>query len=410
MKILHVCYSDLEGGAARAAYRLHQAQRKLGLDSSMLVVDKRSDDPQVQEVSRSTKRRVKLAKRVARNILKLQITTNRVFHSINFLSTGILNDINKIKPDIINLHWIGNEMLSMVEVTQLPAPIVWTMHDMWAFCGAEHYEDPLNVGRYLDTYNANNRNSDHKGYDIDQWCFNRKAKHWAKSPFHIVTPSAWLAKCAKSSLLLANHSIHTISNCINHSFYKPVEKNTARELFGLPLNKRLVLFGAMASTSDMRKGYSYLKDALANLKKSNNAEDIEIVIFGASSGDGEADNGIKTHYVGHLFDQVSLVALYNAADIFVAPSLQDNLPNTLVESIACGTFCVAFDIGGMSDLIPNQRFGKLVQEIESKSLASAIRALLDTPPDRHTIATQSALIRSEKLVAEQYSSLYKSLL
>ncbi|WP_257291867.1 glycosyltransferase, partial [Endozoicomonas sp. ONNA1] len=278
MKILHLCYSDLEGGAARAAYRLHQAQRSVGLNSHMLVINKCSDDPYVHTVSLRKKLRVKAAATIARRILKAQKTGNPIHHSLNLFPSGLPRIINKLSPDIVNLHWVGNEMLSIGEIASLKQPIVWTLHDMWSFSGCEHYDDDLSSERYSAGYSRESRHSEHSGIDLDRWIFQRKKKTWSNKRFHIVAPSSWLADCVQRSTLFADQSVKVINNCIDHSVYKPLSRNLARETLGLSQSKKYLLFGAMSSTSDPRKGYHLLVPALQKLKKLGEAENIELLI------------------------------------------------------------------------------------------------------------------------------------
>ncbi|HBN6671360.1 TPA: glycosyltransferase, partial [Escherichia coli] len=153
MKILHICYSDCLGGAARAANRLHQAQRKLGINSFMLVVDKYTDDDYVLELNKLTKFRIKILNMISGYILRHLIQKNPVKHSLNIFSAGVVNAINKLNPDIVNIHWIGDNMLSIKEISKIKSPIIWTMHDMWAFSGCEHYDSFPGIRRYEDDYN-----------------------------------------------------------------------------------------------------------------------------------------------------------------------------------------------------------------------------------------------------------------
>lgn len=408
MKVLHLCYSDLEGGAARAAYRLHQAQRSQGLDSHMLVINKSSDDPHVHTVTVLRKLRIKLASFAASLLLRWQKSPNPVHHSLNLFPSGLLGEIERLAPDVVNLHWLGGEMLSVGEIGRIKARVIWTLHDMWAFSGCEHYDDERPSERYLTGYKAESRHPLHKGLDLDRWNFRRKQKAWAGKSFHIVSPSNWLAECARQSVLFAELPIHVISNCIDHELYRPLSREFAREALGLPKDKQLLLFGAMSSTSDPRKGYHLLLPALLKLKEQGKAEQIELVVFGASRGDAEQVTGIKTHYMGRLHDDISLSLLYNAADLFVAPSLQDNLPNTMVESLACGTPCVAFHIGGMSDLISNELLGKLVSDVSFVSLSESMDSFfLHHRLCRTEIVNISKSLRLTSLVAEKYNDLYK---
>ncbi|MNG91022.1 D-inositol 3-phosphate glycosyltransferase [compost metagenome] len=407
MRILHICYSDLDGGAARAAFRLHQAQRSQGLDSQMLVINKCSDDPFVHSVSGLRQLRIKLAAALSRVLLRWQKSSNPVHHSLNLYPSGLLREIDKLAPDVVNLHWLGGEMLSVGEIGRISQPVVWTLHDMWAFSGAEHYDDDKPSERYLMGYSRDSRHQQHSGLDLDRWTFRRKQKAWAGKSFQIVTPSNWLADCVRQSSLFAGVPVSVISNCIDHNLYRPLPRELAREALGLPQGKQLLLFGAMSSTSDPRKGYHLLIPALQQLSAEGKAKQIELVVFGASRGDAEQVTGIKTHYMGRLHDDISLCLLYNAADLFVAPSLQDNLPNTLVESLACGTPCVGFNIGGMADLISSYDMGLILNVVSAESLAEGIYTMLELKYERTTIVENSIQRRNEDVIVQKYSGLYK---
>ncbi|EGM69250.1 glycosyltransferase [Shewanella sp. HN-41] len=408
MRILHICYSDLDGGAARAAFRLHQAQRSLGLDSHMLVINKCSDDPFVHTVSGMRRLLIKLSAALSRYIVRLQKSPNWVHHSLNLLPSGLLRDVDKLAPDVVNLHWLGGEMLSVGEIGRISQPVVWTLHDMWAFSGAEHYDDDKPSQRYKMGYSRDSRNELHSGLDLDRWTFMRKQKAWAGKSFQIVTPSHWLADCVRQSTLFAGLPVTVTSNCIDHNVYRPLPRELAREALGLPQDKQLLLFGAMSSTSDPRKGYHLLIPALQQLQTEGKADQIELVVFGASHGDAEQVTGIKTHYMGRLYDDISLCLLYNSADLFVAPSLQDNLPNTLVESLACGTPCVAFNIGGMNDLINNDEVGYLIEKVDPIELSNKISLKENTRAfDKFTIANASRQIRMNSIIAKEYLRTYR---
>jgi glycosyltransferase involved in cell wall biosynthesis len=410
MRVLHICYSDLEGGAARAAYRLHQAQRQAGLDSHMLVLDKFSDDPAVHTVSSAHRIRIKLASFISRQLLRCQKTQNPIVHSLNIFPSGLLSSINKLEPDIVNLHWVGGEMLSVGEIARLSQPTVWTLHDMWAFCGCEHYDDERPSERYRHGYSTDSRHPQDHGWDLDRWNFIRKQKAWKNKRFHIVTPSRWLGECAQHSQLFAKQPLQVIPNCIDHEIYRPLSKSFAREALGLPQDKQLLLFGAMSSTSDPRKGYHLLIPALQQLKAEGKAEQLALVVFGASQGDATQITGIPTHYMGRLHDDISLCLLYNAADLFVAPSLQDNLPNTLVESLACGTPCVAFNIGGMSDLIVNESMGYLCDSSDINDLALTLKSQLGCHSLPSHISADSKAKRSGNTVVSMYYKVYEGMI
>ncbi|HEN3469059.1 TPA: glycosyltransferase [Yersinia enterocolitica] len=408
MRILHICYSDLDGGAARAAYRLHRAQRKIGLDSKMLVVYKMSDDPHVFAVSKLTKLRIKILNFISVQLLKLQRESNNTHRSLNIFPSGIMKYIKNICPDVINLHWVGGEMLSIGEISHIKLPLVWTLHDMWVFSGCKHYDNTLSES-YKTGYSKLNRESDFAGLDIDRIIYKYKYHYLKPKPIHFISPSRWLGECIKSSTLFQEHSVAVISNCIDHQVYRPIDKKIAREILNLPINRKLLLFGAMSSTSDPRKGYALLKNALLKLKEENKADKVELIIFGASGENGNERLEFPIHYMGRVYDDTTLCLLYSAADLFIAPSLQDNLPNTIVESLACGTPCIAFDIGGMPDLILSTEYGHLVNPVNATSLYETILEQLSINRNSNILSTLSASSRSEEVVASKYNDIYKSI-
>jgi len=337
--------------------------------------------------------------------------TNLVLHSINYFSSGLADWINNSDFDIVNLHWLGGEMLSVEEIAKIRKPLCWTMHDMWAFSGAEHYDDLDYPGRYRKGYTAATRPSGYSGPDIDAWVWRRKQKAWAGKRFHLVSPSRWLAGCAEQSVLMRRQRCEVIPNCVDTNIFKPIDRHVARNILNLDSDKRYILFGAMSSTSDRRKGFHVLQPALKRLAEQVGvAGNVELLVFGAETPVSPPDLGLPAHYLGMFHDDVSLALLYNAADVFVAPSLQDNLPNTLVESLACGTPCVAFALGGMLDLIEHGVTGMLAEPGDFDSLASRLFETLKQPPSRAGIRQKAMQAYEGKLVATQYSALYRNIL
>ncbi|GAA4648614.1 hypothetical protein GCM10023116_08830 [Kistimonas scapharcae] len=181
-------------------------------------------------------------------------------------------------------------------------------------------------------------------------------------------------------------------------------------MLGLPPEKKLLLFGAMSSTSDPRKGYHLLIPALQKLKSEGKADNLELIIFGASHGEAEEETGIITHYMGRLNDDFSLCLLYNSANIFIAPSLQDNLPNTVVESLSCGTPCITFDIGGMKDLLCDPMLGTKCQSIDFNCLAEVVKKEISREEKKDMISGFSLKKHSQKKIAEAYRKTYHLLL
>ncbi|MAG79419.1 MULTISPECIES: glycosyltransferase [unclassified Limnobacter] len=412
LRILHVCTSDKIGGAARAAHRLHLAQREAGLDSHMLVLRRSETSPFVHAPLgkfAQLSHRLKLA--LAERIMDLQKTpTNQVFHSANIFDSGLGKWINDSDFDIVNLHWLGAEMLSIKEIARIRQPIVWTMHDMWPFSGSEHYDDLDNPERYVHGYSKNTRPKGYSGLDIDAAVWRLKKRAWSDKHFHLVSPSNWLADCAKRSALFKNQPCSVIPNCIDTKIFKPIDKQQARLILNLTPEKKYILFGAISSTTDKRKGFHLLQDALKQLSKLDDIRSqTELLIFGSTAPTHPIDLGLHANYLGHYHDDISLALLYSAADVFVAPSMQDNLPNTLVEAIACGTQCIGFDVGGIRDLIKPILNGQLVQPYECTQLQKSIKHLLKNTLKSEEIRNESLTLYSEKIITEKYINLYKSI-
>jgi len=413
LKVIHVNYFDYEGGAARAAYRLHQGMRRIGLDSRMVVLRKLGDDPHVHGTSEGNRRLITiLRQRTASMVLRSQHSPNTAHHSVNLIPSGLANWLNRSDADIVNLHWLGHETMSIAEVGTIKKPIVWTMHDMWPFSGTEHYDDLDAPGRWRNGYLATDRAMAHKGLDLDTWTFRRKLRAWKNQTFHLASPSQWLADCSRQSALFSRMPSRVIHNGIDLGVYKPVNRTIVRGILNLPSNKRFILFGAVDSISDTRKGFHLLQPALLRLAADGWADQVELLIFGASKPKRPPDFGLPTHYLGRITDDIVLNMLYAAADVFVAPSMQDNLPNTLVESLASGTPCVAFDTGGMRDLIEPGRTGFLARPFDTDDLALGIDQVLrsDAATMRHACRTKALRSLGDLMAAENYLAYYQEIL
>jgi len=413
LKIIHVNFFDCDGGAARAAHRLHQGMRRIGLDSQMVVLRKLGDDPHVHGVSEGNKRIVTLLRQRAANmVLRGQHSPNTIRHSLNIFPSGLANWLNRSDADIVNLHWLGHETMSIAEMGAIKKPVVWTMHDMWPFSGAEHYDDLDAPGRWRSGYLATDRALAHTGFDLDAWTFRRKQRAWKNQTFHLASPSHWLADCARQSALFSRMPIRVIHNGIDLDVYKPVDRAIARGILNLPSNRRLILFGALDSISDARKGFQLLQPALVRLAALGWKDQAELLIFGASTPKQPPDFELPAHYLGRFSDDIALNLLYAAADVFVSPSMQDNLSNTLVESLASGTPCVAFDIGGMRDLIEPGQTGFLARPFDTDEFALGIDQVLrsDAAAMRHACRTQAIRRFGDLTAAGNYQDYYQQIL
>jgi glycosyltransferase involved in cell wall biosynthesis len=210
----------------------------------------------------------------------------------------------------------------------------------------------------------------------------RKAKAWKNIDLTLVSPSAWLAKCASSSSLFKDYRVEVIPYGIDIQKYKPINSQWAREILNLPKDKQILLFGIAGGTSNRWKGFNLLVSALQSLSKSGWKDRIELLVFGSSQPENAVELGFKAHYLGNLADDISLATVYAAADVFVAPSVYDNLPNTVMEAGACGIPSVAFNIGGLPDMIEHCSNGYLAKPYETEDLARGIAWVLEDP-ERH---------------------------
>jgi len=415
LKTLLLSTNDIGDGASRAAYRLHQGLQSINVDSQMLVQAKQSDDRRVIGLKTSSG--------IGRTVAGLRLTIDklplkfypdydRTTYSLQWLPDTISSKVAQLNPDVINLHWINLGYLQIETIAKLNKPIVWTLHDMWAFTGGCHYNQ--NCDRYTTACGACPQLHSSQHWDLSRWVWQRKSKAWKNLNLTIVALSEWLAKCANSSSLFKNLRVEIIPNSLDTQRYRPINRQIARELLNLPQDKQLILFGALEATSDKRKGFHLLQTALQDLSKSGWHERVEIVIFGASQPEKPAEFGFQTHYLGTLRDDTSLALVYSAADIFVLSSTQENLANTVMEALACGIPCVAFNIGGMPDMIEHQKNGYLAQPYQIQDLAQGIIWVLENE-ERYRKLSHRAREKTEQeftleIQARHYLSLFNEIL
>jgi glycosyltransferase involved in cell wall biosynthesis len=363
-KVLHVSFSDRRGGAAIAAERLVRAQRAAGMAAEMLVLRKFGEGDFVRPADGlGIALRVRVASAIARRagdaLCRISPGATR---SIALVPTGIGAQVNRIAPDIVHWHWVGGEMISLAEMARVKAPGVWTLHDQWAFCGAEHYASDE---RFAEGYATS------RPFDVDAWTFRRKQAAWRDWRPHLVCPSNWMARELRKSLLMGRLPSAVIPNTLDTNCFVPNDRQSARAEFALPARGKVVMFGADGGTRDPRKGFDLLVSALEHVAQAER-EKIVLVTFGGRAPAESQLCGMRHIEVGQLREAGSLARLYSAADVFIAPSRQDNLPNTLLEAQACGTPCVAFRIGGMEDIVSEQHHGRLIAPFNVEEMAKAI--------------------------------------
>ncbi|MGY6560047.1 MAG: glycosyltransferase family 4 protein [Nitritalea sp.] len=412
MKIVIVNTFEQEGGAARAAERLYHAlKRYTAHEVYYLVQYKSSSDPDVLQLPKrfpffphTLKARLDKV-----DLLKYPERSTNTFTAALPRWNTLVDTLNALQPDIVHLHWVSAGMLHVDDIPKIQAEIVWTLHDMWPFTGGCHYDG--SCGRYTQQCGACPVLGSTDEKDISARIFQRKKKAYGRrsKPLHIVGLSRWLHEAAKSSTLFRERQHYQLPNPIDTSLFFPIARSTAREALGLPETGRIILFGAMSATTNPIKGYSFVEAALSGLA---NKEELRLVIFGASEGEAERF-GIPVQYVGTLRDTVSLRLLYNAADVMLVPSKQENLSNSIMEALACGTPVCSFAIGGNGDMIQHKQNGYLARPFEVEDYRAGIEWLLEKADtsDLRQAARAYVLEHFEaKKVAERYEAMYASIL
>lgn len=409
-------YDPIGGaGASRSAYRLHQGFLKLGIDSKMLIQDKRMDDPTI--VSASNKLAQKMWKaRPVMDALPLKLYPNRqkgaTLFPIQWLPDIINPQIVKLNPDIINLRWICDGFLPIEALSKIQKPIVWTFADLWAFTGGCCYSQGCD--RYTKSCGNCPILGSYQSWDLSRLTWQRKAKAWQDLKFTIVTPSNWLAECARSSSLFFNKDIRVIFHGLDIDTYHPTEQQIARNLLNLPQNKHLVLFGAINAINNHRKGFHLLQSALQKLSQSEWKDKIELIVFGASQPENPVELGFPIHYLGKIDDENKLALLYSSADVMIVPSTEEVFGQTASESLACGTPVVCFNTTGLTDLVDHQKNGYRAECLSSEDLANGIVWVIENQ-ERHQKLSISAREKAERefnllIQARRYLSLFEELL
>lgn len=418
MKVVHISNSDTNGGAAIAAKRIYNAQQQISdMESSLFVQSRKSKDENIFTNQLTYLNKASSAFRFILDELTIKLLTEQSRGRFSFPFFG--DDVAKFDlvkdSNIINLHWINGGFLSLnslKKIAQLNIPIVWTLHDMWAFTGGCHYSSGCT--KFID--NCSNCPSllFKSDSDLSFSIFNKKKEIFKNLNLTIVTCSRWLAKEASKSFLFSDKKIITIPNTLDSDLFKPISKNTARQYSQLPLDKKIILTGAM-NLKDERKGFYYLIQALQIIRDSDNklCSDIELVVFGKLDESVLKKIPFKVNQLGRLNNEQEIVNAYNAADIYIAPSLEDNLPNTIMEAMACGIPVVAFNVGGIPDMVDNGINGFLAQLKSSEELAKSIELILSDEELRKSfsLTAREKVIKNfdQKIIAEKYFEVYKSL-
>jgi glycosyltransferase involved in cell wall biosynthesis len=415
MKILHMDTNDIAGGAAIAAFRLHTGLKNIGIDSKMFVASKGSHDASVLNFNAPTTIFSRFLRYYRRSIINQRMKRYartrpiglEVFSDDQTQYSNTLFDQFPV-ADLINLHWISgfldlSEFFSWVNV-----PVVWTLHDMNPFTGGCHYN--VNCDQYVEKCGHCPQLGSTKDNDLSRriWCRKQRAFSRVAPHLHLVAPSRWIANEAKRSELFNKIPISIIPNSIDTNMFIPRTKNVCREALGIPNNSRVLLFMAQ-SIENNRKGFVYLIEAFSEMK---GHENIQLVSIG--NGKLAIPSSIPCLHIGSINNELMLSIVINAADLFAITSLQDNLPNTVLEAMACGVPVIGFKTGGIPDMVRENETGFLVPVGDVRTLREAIICLLGDDVKREAIGVNCRKIVEQEykqnIQAKRYVALYDEIL
>ena len=416
MRITQVSTNDISGGAARAAYRLHTGLRRLGHDSQMLVAHKASEDPNVIAFQASRDLLSRIRRRLRSRYLERNWKglaprpTGATFFSDDRSPYGAEMAEQMPPCDVLQLHWISEWVDYGRFFRRVPRelPIVWTMHDMNPFTGGCHYCGDCEKFRascgacpeLLSTVQAD--------FSYESW--RRKQQAFSDREgcgIQIVTPSQWLAEQARSSGLLRGMRIEVIPNGVDTEIFQPRDRKAAREKFGIDPAAKVALFVAEWAT-EKRKGLELFVEAVRRMRKGP-----EFCLAAIGRGLPNELEGVRSVAIEHVGDEETMSMVYSLADVFVIPSLQDNLPNTSLEALACGVPAVAFSVGGLVDVVRPGKTGALVTPGDVDGLGEAIAGLLSNDEERKKMAAECRRVAVEEYALEvqarRYVALYESM-
>lgn len=378
-RVLMLCVSDTNGGAARTAFRIHKSVIENGIDSKMLVMYKGSNDSNVLSVKNFYKK--SLLSEVTRFIIrkirnKLQHARwNKYPDKENVFMSDLRAEpfngaLQKIEFDVLHLHYVNLHFLDLRELVGINKPIVWTLHDCWPFTGVCHYFYTCN--KYKTECGDCPLLHSGKKSDLSNKIWKKKKAIYSQLDLHIISPSKWLAEESKKSSLMGSFPVQTIPNPIDTDLYSTGNQFESRILLNLKVSKIYILFCAINAVEDKNKGYNYLLDALRSLKIRTDITRFELLIVGSHKPKMELCDSMPVQYLGVVDSEPHMVSIYRAVNIAVVPSFSENFSNTILESLACGTPVVAFNIGGNADLIEHKRTGYLAREFVSDDFADGI--------------------------------------
>ncbi|MDR3365998.1 MAG: glycosyltransferase [Prevotellaceae bacterium] len=413
LKILHLSTSNEQGGAFIAMQRLHVAMRKAGMDSNVLVLRKHGEYPNTVQVSKIKFIFISLITQLQKKWRQRWFgKTKDEYGLFSYAKYG--EDVSHYEvfkqADVVYIHWVSGflSLRSMNRILKTGKRVVIFLHDMWHITGGCHYSFECN--KYETLCNCCQMFKRNKYKDCSYKQFKKKLRMFAKhGNVLFCTPSSWLTECTSKSPFAQNKKVIHITYPLDTSIFKPIDKQCARYALNLPIDKKFICFGAADGTDSPYKGWRYMEEALKIFKKNVNL-DAEVLIFGSEYSQAIANKvPFPVHFTGRLYDYYSLALTYSAVDVYVTPTLADNLPQTCLEAMACGIPIVGFNVGGIPDMVEHAKTGYLAQYKDSSDLAAGIKYVLTHESYEHL--SRNAVNKVHDLAEEvKIASLHKALL
>jgi glycosyltransferase involved in cell wall biosynthesis len=409
MRIVHLSTYDRYGGAAQAGWRLHRALRETGEDSRMLVRRRSAGSDAEQPGGVWLRGWLRSQRRFDRLPLR-NVGPKAAGFSIGWVPGPTLRAVRRLNPDVVHAQWLADGFVRIEALSKIRTPLVWTLHDMWAFTGGCHYAGACEG--FLARCGCCPLLSSRNEHDFSRKGWRRRRGVVEKSKLVFVAPSRWMAGRASASSLLRDADVRVIPNGTDCRIFAPRDRSVARASLGLPQRKFLVLAGAV-QLRDERKGFAHLLAALEHLRRTLRGDAIEVVLFGAGQIGVQELGGFRVHHLGVLVGDEALNQAYSAAEVFVLPSLEDNLPNTAVEAMASGTPVIGYSTGGVPEIVDDGENGLLATVGRPELLAKALLQIVNAQEFRQrcSLAAREKAVRCFDLTtsAAVHRALYTEL-
>ncbi len=418
MKIVHLNTYDGNGGAGRAVLRLNHALNDLGLNSEVVTLYKFSQNEEINTYATSVFKKLRAIFNILceRFLIRLFIKDKSVPFSLQRFGVSPMSFKQLESADIIHIHWINHGMFSPLDISTFSAfknkKIFWTLHDSNALTGGCHVR--YNCSHYLNECGNCPVLKGNSPHDLSNRTWKLKNAAYQKINFHIIAPSNWMRLCAEKASLTKEKKSSFIANALDTDFFRPKNKAACRSDLGISENCFVILAGYMPSKADRHKGFRQLKEAIAHLAQLNDLkkEDFLLLFYGGDHVDEDDQIEIPHRFLGKISDDNILVNLYNAADVFLFPSLEESMGYTALESLSCGTPVVAFNTSGVTDVVQHKDNGYLAELYNSKALAEGIMWVMNEADKdflsanaRDWAVTQFSL----KVIAKKHYNLYRGL-